>query len=177
MCLVLDVNSFHCVFDQSSQNHPAFKPVFDWLFIGKGKLVMGGAKYDDEISKMKKYTRLLKLLRSCNKIVRADDQSVDSMAREIERVCPDTDFDDHHIVALLSVSGCQLFCSEDQRSYKYVKRKDFYRNGSVPKIYRSKSLKRAKYLLSDHHISGICAPCSVLPKPSRDQLLAMCSSI
>jgi hypothetical protein len=170
MCLVLDINAFHLVFG----GHESFKPVLDWLLYGRGKLVMGGSKYDEELAKMKKYLRLISLLKKGCKIVRANNDAVDQKVIEITRACPDPDFDDPHMVALLSVSGCKLFCSEDQRSYKYIKRKEWY-TGSIPKIYRSKSLRSAKHILSDQHISGICMPCDVLDRGQREALAKACA--
>lgn len=172
MCLVLDINAFHLVFGQ----HEPFKPVFDWLMTGRGKLVMGGSKYDEELAKMKKYLRLISLLKSSRKVVRANDEAVDQRTIEIVRACPDADFDDPHMVALLAVSGCKLFCSEDERSYKYIKRKEWYTNGP-PKIYRSKSFKAAKHLLSDRHMSSICMPCNTLDKVQRETFAKACALV
>lgn len=171
MCLVLDINAFHLVF----AGNESFKPVLDWLVHGRGKLVMGGSKYDEELTKMPKYLRLISLLKSSRKVVRANDEAVDRKTKEITRACPDPDFDDPHMVALLSVSGCKLFCSEDQRSYKYIKRRDWY-TGGTPKIYRSKSFRSAKHLLSDRHISGICMPCDLLGRTQREALALACSA-
>ncbi|MHA6787438.1 hypothetical protein ACWA6H_07050 [Pseudomonas bijieensis] len=173
--MVLDINAFHLVFGQS-KGHESFKPVLDWLLHGRGKLVMGGSKYDEELAKMQKYLRLISLLKSSRKVVRADDNAVDQRAIEITRACPDPDFDDPHMVALLSVSGCKLFCSEDQRSYKYIKNREWY-TGAIPKIYRSKSFGSAKHLLSDRHISGICMPCNVLHRTQREALAKVCPPI
>lgn len=173
MCLVLDINAFHLVFGQPSGNE-SFKPVLDWLLHGRGKLVMGGTKYDEELAKMPKYLRLISILKTSRKVVRANDAAVDQRTKEIIRACPDPDFDDPHMVALLSVSGCKLFCSEDQRSYKYIKRREWY-TGGTPKIYRSKSIRNAKHILSDRHISGICMPCNILDRTQREALAKACA--
>lgn len=167
MCLVLDINSFHCVFNKESDSHEQFKPVYDWIINGSGKLVFGGTKYEEEISKLAKYRRLLAQLNKLRKIVRVSDEKVDQRELAIKQSCPDPDFDDPHLVALLSVSGCKIFCSEDERSYKYIKRREWYTNG-IPKIYRARSFSRASSLLADKNMVGICLPCRKLTKNERE---------
>ena len=165
MCIVIDVNTFPSVFDQSSERHPHFSAVLNWIIDGKGKIVWGGTKYLSEISRLGKYRRLWIQLGKAGKLVPIDDSLVDSQEREIKELCTDPDFDDPHIVALLSVSGCKLLCSQDARSYPYIQKKALYPKGAkLPKIYCERSSRRASKLLTDANIADICQPCCKLNK-------------
>jgi len=166
MCLVLDMNVFNCVFDKQNSDHHKFKPVYDWLIHGNGKLVIGGTKYYSELAKMPKYIKFFAMLERMSKLAKVSDGLVDSKEAEVRAACPDRDFDDQHMVALLAVSGCQIFCSEDSRSYPYIKDRRWY-GGRGPRIYRSTSFRRAGSLLNDGNIAAICKPCRRLNRKER----------
>ncbi len=42
MCIVIDTNAFHAVFNPISQKHGDFRPVLEWIVHGRGKIVYGG---------------------------------------------------------------------------------------------------------------------------------------
>lgn len=81
------------------------------------------------------------------------DALVDQKMNELKALCNDSDFDDPHIAALLIVSGCNILCSEDARSYLYVKRKEWYPNGrKLPKIYKSSTFKNAATIIWQKYV-------------------------
>lgn len=165
MCLVIDMNVIPSVFNQESEHHTDYKPVFDWIIGGKGKMVCGGTKYWDEFKTMGKYLRFFNQLKKAGKVVKVNDGEVDIKMKELMQQCSDPDFDDPHIAALLIVSGCKVLCSEDERSYPYIKDKSWYPKGStVPKIYKRTALKNAETILSDDNMADICLPCLKLNK-------------
>lgn len=171
MCIVIDINTFHAVFNTESDSHKLYQPVMQWVISGKGKIVCGGSGYFRELAKLKKFTRLFNQLKTAGKVVFADDVKIDAKEAELKLLCDDNDFDDPHIVALLIVSGCRLICTEDSRSYPYLKKKEWFPKGAVlPKIYCAKSTKRAGKLLADKNIAEICLPCIKLNKAEAIQL-------
>jgi hypothetical protein len=172
MCLVIDMNTLPSVFNKTLEHHLYYKPVMDWVIHGKGKVVCGGSQYWVELGKLAKFIKLFNQLNRAGKIVKVDNELVDEKMRELKELCDDSDFDDPHIAALLIVSGCKVLCSEDKRSYPYIKRKEWYPAGKrPPKIYTRTTLKKASKILSDDNIAEICMPCLKLKKELADLLI------
>src|ERR1017187_6880909 len=109
MCIIIDTNTLASVFKQNSANHAQFKPVFDWIVEGKGKVVLGGSKYASELGK---YRRFFSLLEKVGKAVSISNESVDKEQVIVSEMIVHHDFDDQHLVGLLRVSKCKLICSE-----------------------------------------------------------------
>ncbi|MDH1840491.1 hypothetical protein ACEUCT_07640 [Aeromonas caviae] len=165
MCLVIDMNTIPVIFNPQSEHHEKYKPVLDWIIHGKGKMVCGGTKYWDELQRIGKYIRFFNQLNKAGKVVKIDDGKVDEKMKELMILCTDPDFDDPHIAALLIVSGCKVICTEDERSYPYIRNKCWYPKGrNIPKIYKKTSFKIASKLLIDDNIAEICLPCLKLNK-------------
>ena len=157
MCIVVDTNVIPSVFNPQSADHQEFQPVFAWIAHGRGKMVYGGTKYIEELNKFTKYNSLLAELRRIRKIVLVDKASVDSIQEEVSQKIKHKDFNDQHIIAIVIVSGCKLVCSNDKKSYPFVKKKSLYPNGAQrPKIYSS---RRHTNLLTDKYIAKCCYPC------------------
>lgn len=137
---MLDVNSFHCFFNPSCQGYSEFEPLHEWLYHENGtKIVYGGTTNIKEIDHLAKYKGYLLELKKISKFIQIDSKLVDKESERIRNIVNKKDFDDPHIVALLAVSGCIIFASHDQRSDKYVKRKDLYPKHTPKRvIYRRK---------------------------------------
>jgi hypothetical protein len=148
--IVLDINCFHLVFKTKNSEDAGFCHVLHWIRKQKDAcFVYGGTKYKDELKKMSKYFDILKQFKIAGKFVEINTKMIDENARQLKIICPDTDFDDEHIVAILNVSGCKLVCSKDIKAQEYIKRKDFYYDKKIPRIYSSGKHKR---LLSKKYI-------------------------
>lgn len=161
MCILVDVNAFPTVFDTESIDHLEFRPVLEWVCLGKGKMVFGGTKYRDELRKVTKYLRILAELKRANKIVEINDQDVDTIQADVEGIIQHSDFDDPHLIAIIRASGCLLVCSRDKRAYQFLKNSDLYpKRFKRPKIYRGKSNKK---LLNDKNIADCCKPAKKEP--------------
>ncbi len=133
MCLVIDINAFHSVFEASSSDYLEFEPVYRWLCgNSRSKLVYGGSRYREELVKMGKYLGYLVELKRSRRVAEIDDGKVDEKETELIRKVNRADFDDAHIVAIFAVSGCRVYCSKDKRSFKYLKRKSLYPKGQKP---------------------------------------------
>lgn len=178
MCIIIDINVIKHVFDSGCPEHIYYKPVFDWVYNGKGKIVCGGSKYWDELQKMGRYIKIFNQLSRAGKIVKVNDAAVDSKTLELKQKCSHKDFDDPHIAALLIVSGCKVICTEDARSYPYITRKSWYKKGAFrPRIYNKRSFNHAARIISDNHIAEICTPCDKLNKVQSASLQIACAAI
>jgi len=155
MCIVLDINTIPNIFNNESKEHAEFKPVRDWIIHKKGKIVYGGTKYSEELSKMRQYLKLFLLFERINKTVVIDTEAVDNIQAEVEAMIQHRDFDDPHLVAILKESGCKLVCSVDERAFPYLKHQLFFKGKDRPKIYSS---SRNKDLLCDANIAECCLP-------------------
>jgi predicted nucleic acid-binding protein len=154
MCIVIDTNSFASVFDAKSDDHPEFRPVLNWITNGKGKIVYGGTKYRDELRAAQRYLGVFGELARARKVVEIPDVDVDREQERIENLVLHRDFDDPHIVAIVSVSRCKLVCSRDKRAYRFIKDVSLYpKAGMRPKIY---SDSNNSDLLCDHNIADCC---------------------
>lgn len=154
MCLVIDTNTLSCVFNETNANHEEFKPVFDWIETGKGKIVFGGTNYMKELEKARQYLRLFVDYSKKGKTVRLKDDEVDKYEEEIKLRVNDSKFNDPHIMAIIAVSKCKVLCSNDKKSYIYIQNQELYPKGvNRPKIYSRKSCDN---LLVDDNIIQIC---------------------
>jgi len=140
MCVVIDVNTFPDVFATVAGVENDFSPVLGWIKKEEsGRMVFGGTKYKKELSKMSKYFGVILELKKIRKVAQINDILVDKREAELKKLVNKDDFDDPHIIAILTVSGCRVFCSKDKRSDKFLKDKILYPKGHArPSIYRSK---------------------------------------
>lgn len=154
MCMLIDTNLIPVIFKASNANHKKYECVLDWLLFGKAKIVVGGSKYYKEIQKkIPSFVPFLIELSKCNKIHSFNDKTIDEIEQKNISLECDPDFDDPHIIALLSVSRARIFCSEDSRSFKFVTDKKFYLNGQEqPSIVCLLTHLASKELLNDKNI-------------------------
>lgn len=175
MCVIVDTNTFGPVFDSNNEKHAEFKPVLDWVLHGKGKFVIGGSKYMGELKVAKKYLKIFSILNIYkNKIVKLDDNIVDKEQKRIEGMESNPDFDDPHLPAMVIVSKCQVICSDDSRSIKFVTNPFFYPDKvKIPRYYTG---SRNSDLLSDKYIDSRYKPLKKLPQNTADCLEQKISS-
>ncbi len=169
MCLVLDTNAFGPFFDSKNKEHHEFCPALEWVLYGRGKLVFGGEKYKKEMRAAAKYIKFFATLDRAGKLVKLDDDKVNSFQDKVRHIEPSDKFDDPHLVAIILESKCQIICTGDARAIPYLKDLRFYFGGAKkPKLYTSK--KNAS-LLTDKHIAEICNPSTRLPKKAATKLI------
>ncbi len=150
MCIVIDSNAIHLVFKLQDSD---FRPVYNWIFNGDGKMVFGGTRYAKELIKLRKYSKIITELSRNNKVVVVNKDSVDSWEAKVKKIEPKKDFNDPHLVAIIEESGCRIVCSLDKSSDKYLKDNRFYKKTKRPGIYREKG---HSHLLSNKNIVAIC---------------------
>jgi predicted nucleic acid-binding protein len=161
MCIIIDTNTLAHVFNKEDKKHNEFIDVFYWIIEGNGKVVYGGTKYIEELSRTK-FLKLFRYLNTNNKAIFINSEKVDSEQKKIQKLISDKDFDDPHLPAMVIVSKCRLICSYDKRSIKFVTNKELYpKKYHIPKYYTG---KRNKNLLSDDNIDDCYKPLCKLTK-------------
>lgn len=140
MCIVVDTNAFKKVFNPQNEEHEEFRPVFDWILRGKGKLIMGGARYKEEVlTNMSSNIQLVRELGRLRKICSLEDEKVDAKMDELKTKIRHRNFDDPHVLAMCIVSRCKVVCSEDKRSFEFLTDRKLYpKKQKRPSIYSGK---------------------------------------
>lgn len=172
MCVIVDANTLSNVFNNDIKAKEQFKPVLDWVLQGKGKFIIWGTKYMDELKKVNKALTFLSMLRmkTTDKVIKLPDDDVDKIQKEVEAMIDDPDFDDPHLPAMVIVSRCMVICSLDARSIDFV---------SMPKLY-PKGVKVPRYytglhnidLLSDKYIDRRYKPLTKMSRSNIEKLRA-----
>lgn len=129
MCIVVDINTYAPVFNERCSRHSDFRPVKEWIENGNGFLVFGGTRYKEELQRTFRYLRLVRQMKVSGQAVAIDDSAVDSAEEVVRQRTVGTHCNDQHIIALLGVSRCPLFCSQDASSFVYIKSKALYPDG------------------------------------------------
>ncbi len=158
MCIVIDMNVIPSLFSSSAEDHDEFKPILTWITHDSGKIIYGGKKYKQELSKLKKFLRFFSHLKRAGKVIEINDEQVDQYQEELEKKITHRDFDDAHIVAILVVSRCRLVATKEKRAIPFFKNIELYPSKiKKPKIYTG---NRNTDLLSKENIANICLPAS-----------------
>jgi hypothetical protein len=156
MCLVIDTCCLAIVFEGDNKKHGKFIPVLKWITEGKGRMIYGGTKYDTELGKTTKILGIVGELRKARRAIHLEAIQVDPIADALKAKCPEPEFDDEHIVALVLASRCCVVCTIDGTAMAYLDRVDLFRDYHVdrPKIYNGHKTHRK--LCCDKHIVEIC---------------------
>jgi len=155
MCIIIDVNTFPAVFDDKNRQHNKFRPILCWITDGRGKIVLGGTTYRNELRKLKKFISLMSQLEKAGKLAPVNDREVDRVESRLRKLSICRGFDDCHIVAIVIVSSCRLVCSLDKSLHSYLKNKQLYPNNCKrPYIFVGHTSNHS--LLCDENIAAIC---------------------
>ena len=115
MCAIVDTNAAHEVF---GSNHVAptgaGEGFFQWLSSGKGKLVVGGTRFQQELEGVPKFREwALQANLAGRGLINIDKNRVDQETETIKKSgCLKSD--DPHIIALAKVSGARLLFTNDK---------------------------------------------------------------
>ncbi len=137
MCLIIDTNILHPVFDHTNSEHRFFSCIKDWLKTNaKTRLIIGGTKYKTEIRSLTngKYVAIYSQLRQAGRIIAEDDEVVDAKTIYLKSLEKDSSFDDAHVLALVVVSGCKILATNDQPFTRFAKMRKFYNKGQKPPL-------------------------------------------
>jgi predicted nucleic acid-binding protein len=141
MCVIVDPPLFIAIFKATDIRHSEVAPILQWVLKGGGKFVIGGTMYRRELDAVSSVLRTLAELEKLRKVVRKDNALVDLEVARVKAIEPSVDFDDPHLVALASVSGCRVVCILDNRAHRFLRKPSLYPSLSLrPKLYtRSKN--------------------------------------
>jgi hypothetical protein len=171
MAVIIDANCIANVFSKSSVKHPEFKPVFEWIVLGKGIMIVGGTKYQSELIKLKKYFTIIRYLKEVGKVHNGDNQNIDDYQLTVEGLRTTMDFDDPHLPAMIVDTKCRIICSEDTRSIPYVTDSKYYPKGIKTPVYYTSS--RNKNLLCDNYVDNSLKPLCRINKKSAERLIKL----
>lgn len=166
MCVVIDANAFSSIANEEASTHSEFKPLIDWISLGKGKVVYGGTQYGKEIAKNRRFREWLYQLEKKRKTVVINEESVDYTMSFLTNNVGEFKYNDYHVMAIVIVSGCKLVCSLDKGLHKLInvcyqlevkklvtKNCPCMENPSRPRIYQNKGHIA---LLCDQNIAKCC---------------------
>jgi hypothetical protein len=154
MPIVIDTNAFHLVFNAEHSRHADFAPIKQWIDRGHGVLLFGGTTFLKELKECP-YLRLVRLLKDESKALQISTAAVDTKTLEIRKLTKGTRCNDQHIMALLAAARCDLVCSDDKKSFHFLKNKQYFPKRTFSKNYkkiRIYSPSKKKILLT--HLNG-----------------------
>lgn len=162
MCVVIDADTFTEI---SDDNDEEFKPLRKWIEQKEHTVIHGGSEYAKQMGKHGKFVRYLAGLdRAGNPPHRLDTEIVDSTQEFLERSFILATYNDHHIAAILFVSGCRVVSSHDKGLHRLIKEccsndgKNILKNMpnlmvNSPRIYQDKSHEA---ILKERSVSHCC---------------------
>lgn len=162
MCVVIDSDTFSEISDNNNQD---FEPLRKWISQDGHTVIHGGSQYEEELSNHNKFRRYLKGLERAGITHKVNDQEVNETQKFLKSNFVLAKYNDHHIAAILFVSGCRVVSSHDQGLHQLIKSCcssggksliiGHMRNLMVnkPKIYQNESHKS---FLNDSSVSHCC---------------------
>lgn len=171
MAIIIDANCVANVFSKKSAKHEDFKPVLNWILLGKGLMIYGGTQYKKELAKTAKYLPIIRLLKDVGKAIEGCKTDIDKYQQKVEDLRDNMDFDDPHLPAIVFVTKCRVICSEDTRSIPYVQDGKYYPNGFTTPVYYT-SIKN-KSLLTDKYVDKSLKPLCKLNKFNSERILKL----
>lgn len=155
MGVVIDTNCLAKVLDPRNEDHPRFAPIWEWIYVGRGRMIYGGTKYIQELSRMSRFLRLVAELSRNGRVIILPKASVDEICKELKSKITDAAFNDEHLVAIVITSGCRIVCTDDLKAIPYLKNVDLYAEygRQRPKIY-SKPAHSA--MCCDKNLPAMC---------------------
>jgi hypothetical protein len=162
MCVVIDANTFGEITDGNNRD---FEPLRDWISQKGHTVIHGGSEYAKELSRHGKFLSYLSELdRAGNPPYRLDTGEVDNAEVFLKQNFVSVAYNDHHIAAILFVSGCRVVSSHDQGLHRLIQ--DCCSNNGKgiikrlpkltvndPKIYQDRSHKS---FLNHRSVSRCC---------------------
>lgn len=162
MCVVIDADTFSEISDGNNED---FEPLRNWISQDGHTVIYGGSKYAEELSNHGKFRAYLRELEHAGSTRKLSDQEVDDTREFLKRNFVLAQYNDHHIAAILFVSGCRVVSSHDKGCHQLIQDCCSHSGRSVimkqlpnlsvnrPKIYQNKSHES---FLSDSSVSKCC---------------------
>jgi len=120
MCVVIDADIFSEISDGDNKE---FEPLRNWISRKGHKVIHGGSEYAKQLSKHSKFLGYLaELDRAGNPSYVLDSKKVDSTQVFLEQNFKSKEYNDHHIAAILFLSGCRVVSSHDQGLHELIEK-------------------------------------------------------
>ena len=136
MCAILDNDVVHKVF--GADRPPAAEEFFNWINLGRGRLVVGG-QLRQELHKTNEFREWLQQAVLAGRVHEYNDDEVEDKTEELKNagLCRS---DDPHTVALAQISGARLLFTNDEDLKKDFTDKKLIDNppGKVYTLHRKK---------------------------------------
>ena len=169
MCTVIDADTFSYFCNSDSEMYSDFQPVRDWIENSSCKIVYGGTDYKNHLDNHKRFLGHLTEQDRKGKTKHLNDAKVDRARELMKEKFSGTDFNDHHIVALVLMSRSKLVCSRDDGLKKLID--SCYNSGGRAIIKRQLGIKNFRKpnmysgigsasTLHSRTSSDNCGPCS-----------------
>ena len=111
MCVIIDANVWPAFC--ADPTAATLSEVDRWLTSGKGRVVYGGTKYGEELAQVAAAVQLLFSYAQAGMAKKYPDGPIDTDAARLKQD-PQTESNDHHILALARVSGARILCTGDK---------------------------------------------------------------
>lgn len=137
--IIIDSCTLSSVFIPTSSDYDQFKDVSEAIYNGQCRMIYGGTKYIEELSKVRSVLRIILALSKKSKVRKLDDSAVDKRQMFVEKLINNPSFNDPHLPAIALVGNCHVICSKDKECMDFVKDKRLYpTHFKVPAFYTSK---------------------------------------
>ncbi|OUR73250.1 hypothetical protein A9Q78_04750 [Methylophaga sp. 41_12_T18] len=138
MNILVDACVVSILFNNSNEKHSDFVPILERIKDGRVKMVFGGTHFNKELSKLYRYLKIIKQLKTAGRAIKLNDADVDAQEARIRKIEPLPDFDDPHLIAIVIVSKASVVCTVDSRAMPFIRQPRFYAKTGVtrPSIYQ-----------------------------------------
>jgi hypothetical protein len=154
MCIILDANAVHDLVKKTVDG----KPVLRWLLSKEGAGLVIGGKLTGELTRAG-MTDTLRVLSQAGRLHSFNGEAVSTVEQALKRK-GDCKSNDHHVVALSLISGCNVVFSRDVNLHRDIKH------------HRQSRRDVAIYQGAEHaHLLKVCK-CSASTTINVDRLLA-----
>ena len=118
MCVVIDADTFSEISDDSDKD---FEPLRNWISQERHTVIHGGSEYAKQLSRHSKFLNyLMELNRAGNPPHKLDTDEVNVTEALLKQKFVSVRYNDHHIAAILFVSGCRVVSSHDGGFHRLI---------------------------------------------------------
>jgi len=111
MCLIIDACTFHAVFNPRNANYSQYEAVRDWIENKKGKMIVRGTQYCQELVG-RRFLSVLGDYERRRRLVKLPTRRVDELADRLKKLEKHKDFDDPHLIAMAIIAKYRVYMHE-----------------------------------------------------------------
>lgn len=119
MCVVIDADVFSEISDEKNGD---FEPLRKWIEEDGHRIVHGGSEYAKQLARHGKFVAYLaELGRAGNPALKLNGNEVDKTEALLKQNFVSVRYNDHHVAAILFVSGCRVVASHDRGLHRLIR--------------------------------------------------------